>query len=165
MFWIRKYFWVVSTVCIFLCGMVLFVAYELSNHAAWSILVSAVNGSPWEYSKPFSIVYIFWTFIELSCLRPSLLRFVSAKIMGLALYVFFANGVMWLAQTFSREYMLMFLVIFVCILLTNWLSYGLYQRSVRCEIFFVPLIFVFWILFGMILFCTVCPMTFPIFVE
>lgn len=58
--------------------------YAWSNMSVWSIFVSAVNMSIWEYTKILLFPYIAWSIIELSLLRKlSLKKFVISKIIGL----------------------------------------------------------------------------------
>lgn len=145
----RRYFWAVSAIGIFLCGYAVHIGYEVSGHAAWSLLVSSVNGSPWELVKPFALVYILWTFIELSCLRPSLLHFVCARIimlhgfagMGILLTAFFGNVMVLLPALLAAEY----------------LCSCLYRARCRTELFFAPLMVSFIAFFTILLFGSVYP--------
>ena len=72
----------------YLCGMMLRMSFVLSGHAAWSYIISSVNGSAWELFKPFAVVYIAMIIIELSVLRPSLAGFICAKAAGLCILCF-----------------------------------------------------------------------------
>ena len=62
---------------------VLHFLYEWSGREVWSTLFSAVNESVWEHLKIFSIPYVFWSFIELCCVRMPFKKFVSAKVLSL----------------------------------------------------------------------------------
>ena len=148
---IKKYFWLISSVMVFVCGYVVHIAYEASGRAAWSILVSSVNGSPWEMTKPFSLVYIMFVFIELSCLRPSLLHFVCSKIIMLHGFAFLS---VILLAVFGKT---TFLVIFVSLCVSEFLSYGINKSKCRIELFWIPIFISFVLFFAVLLFASVYP--------
>ena len=159
----KKYFWFVSALGIFGFGMVLALSYRLSEGAAWSLLVSSIRETPWECMKPFAIVSILWVFIELSCLRPSLLRFVSSKIIFLH---FFAWGTFLILTLilkflpFTDYWYDWYGIVFLMLLLSEVLSYRLYESSKKYEKYdwlFLPLMVSFVIFFFMILLFSVHP--------
>ena len=150
---LKKFFWLISAVCVFLCGVVLQISYEASGHVAWSLVVSSVNNSPWELVKPFILTYIMWSFIELSVLRPSLLHFVCSKIISLHFFVIVSSTVL----CFVIEQSISFVVIFSIIIISELLCYLIYRSKCRIELFFIPIIISFGILFFCILFCSFYP--------
>ena len=131
-FMLKKYFWAASAISVFICGYVVHIGYEISNHAAWSLLVSSVNSSAWELTKPFALVYILFVFIELSYMRPSLLHFVCAKILLLHGFTFLSV----ILLGFSRNF-LIYPTIFLSLLTAEFLSYKLYYSKCRIELFFI----------------------------
>ncbi len=150
---IKQYFWFVSTLGIFGFGMVLVWSYELSEGAAWSLLVSGIRETPWEWMKPFAIVYILWVFIELSCLRPSLLRFVCSKIIGLQVFVWGAFLILTFLPLANYRYVMVCLML----LLSECFSYQLYNSNKKYEWLFLPLMVSFVLLFFMLLLFSVHP--------
>ena len=147
----KKCFWLISSVIVFICGYVVHIGYEVSNRAAWSILVSSINDSAWEMTKPFAIVYIMFVFIELSCLRPSLLHFVCSKILMLHGFAFMS---VILLKIFPKT---PFLVIFVSLCVAEFLSYSIDKSKCRIELFFVPIFISFVLFFTVLLFASVYP--------
>lgn len=150
---IKKYFWLISASAVFCFGTVLALSYEVSGHTAWSIIVSSVNSSAWECLKPFALVNIFWIFIELSYLRPSLLRFVSSRILFLDIFVIST----FLILRFFELDTIRYYVILLLLVTAMFLSYKLYDSKMRCDLFFIPLIISFVILFFMLLIFSVRP--------
>ncbi len=150
----RKYFWTVSTVGMFVCGYVIHIAYEVSGHTAWSLLVSSVGSSPWEMTKPFALVYILWTFIELSCLRPSLLHFVCARIFMLHGFAVMSVSMLFFAP---KNDMVPYLCIFSALAIAEYLSHWLYGTKYRMELFWIPIFISFVGFFTMLLFASVFP--------
>ena len=147
---------------IFLCGLVLQFSYETSGHVPWSILVSSTSSSPWELTKPYLLVFIMWSFIELSCLRPGLLHFICARIISMHLFVL--AGCTLLSVSSLRlcgPYVLC--VMFFCILAAQTAEYLLYRSAIRTELFFVPLLISFGAVFFCILFCSFYPPPFIFF--
>ena len=147
---------------IFLCGLVLQFSYEASGHAPWSILVASVNSSPWELIKPYLLVFIMWSFIELSCLRPRLLHFICARIISMHLFMLLGCTLLSVGSLrFFETYMLC--IVFFCILTAQTAEYLLYQSTIRTELFFVPLMISFAAVFFCILFCSFYPPPFVFF--
>lgn len=149
----RKFFRLISAVCIFLCGTAVQISYEASGHAAWSLIVSSVNNSPWELVKPFALIYIMWSFIELSVLRPSLLHFVCGRILSLHFFVISSSCIL----CFVNTEIISFAVIFSLIVVSELLCHLMYRSECRFELFFVPIMISFGILFFCILFCSFYP--------
>ncbi len=145
---------------IFIFGLFLSLGYILSEGAAWSIIISSVNGSAWELTKPFIIILIFSVFLDLSCLRPSLLRYVSDKLISIGIFTFMSltglrllNTIFSGAVTFYPE-LIRYSYIFICICISQLVLYTLYNRAVRTELFFMPLLAGLAVLLGFILFRT-----------
>lgn len=128
-------------------------SYTLSGAAAWSFVVSSVNSSPWELVKPFVIVYIMWIFVELSVLRPSLVHFVCTKILSLHLFAAASSSVL----CFLQGELLSLSVIFLFLFIGQLSSYFMYCSKCRYELFFVPIILSFGILFACVLFASFYP--------
>lgn len=161
----KRYFWLISTVSIFVCGLVLHIAYEESGRAAWSILISSVNASPWEMTKPFVLIYIFWVFIELSCLRPSLLRFVCAKLAAMYLFAGASvTGIYFVGIAGLPEWAV-FAIIFISLLAAQRISYGIYRCGIRIDLFWTVLLLSLGLMLAMILFCSLYPPHFPVFMD
>lgn len=156
----KRYFWLISTAGVFLCGTVLHSAYDVSGKTAWSIIISSVNNSPWEMTKPFALVYVMWVFIEMSCLRPSLLHFVCSKI--ITLYFFVISSVLLLrgAEMFFQTEKIHFVcsvMVFVSLLFSEIFSYVLYRSKCRTERFYIPLLILLMLFVSAVLFLTVHP--------
>ena len=147
----KKYFWLISSVIVFVCGCVVHIAYEVSNRAAWSILVSSNNDSPWEMTKPFALVYIMFVFIELSCLRPSLLHFVCSKIIMLHGFALLSVT---LLEIFGK---IPAVLIFVSLCVSEFLSYRINSSKCRIELFSIPIFISFVLFFAVLLFASVYP--------
>lgn len=153
----KRYFWLISTIGVFICGYFVHIGYEVSHQAAWSILVSSINGTAWELTKPFALVYIMWTFIELSCLRPSLLHFVCSKIIMLHGFAFLNVTLLGLLQFFPESRMMIYLMIIVSLSISQFLSYCLYHSKCRIELFYIPILISFVLFFTVLLFASVYP--------
>ena len=151
----KKLFLPVSVISIFLCGFVLHISYEASGHSVWSLLISTVRPSPWELVKPFALVFIMWSFIEMSCIRPHLLCYVCARI--IALIVFVTGSCTALCTLSILTGWKRLGVIFVCLMLSELLQYFICRSGKRTEIFFIPLMLSFGVLFFAFLFCTFYP--------
>ncbi len=149
----KQYFWFISVAAIFVFGTILSLSYQLSDRAAWSWLLGSINDSAWEWVKPYAIVYIFWVFVELSCLRPSLARFVCSKIIFLYGFVGGAFGML----KSVTDTMWRYGVIILLLAAVQWMAYALYNSGKRCDYFLVPLLVCFGIMFFMLLFFSVCP--------
>ena len=80
--YVKKRYALVSAAVSFCFGAVIYFSYRISGHAAWSLIISAVNSSAWELFKPFGISYLAFIPIELSWLRPDLRRFICARMAG-----------------------------------------------------------------------------------
>ena len=139
------------------CGFVLHISYEASGHAAWSLLVSTVRHSPWELVKPFGLVYIMWSFIEMSCLRPHLLRFVSCRMVALVLFVIMGNLLLWGFGDACKNEWAGLLWVATALLSAEVVQLILYNRGIRTELFFVPLVAAFVVIFFALIFCTFYP--------
>ncbi len=139
------------------CGWVIQKSYELSGGAAWSLVISTVNASPLETVKPYALVFIMWTFVELSCMRPHLLHYVSARIIALIGF----TAVTVLLLRFTGKYIsseaLKTAMVFCTLILAETAEYFLYKSRLRTEIFFVPLMTGFAVLFAVLLFCSFYP--------
>ena len=160
-----KRFWLIGTLSLFLCGFVLHIAYESSGAAAWSLLVSGVNNSPWELVKPFAIVYMMWTFIELSVLRPSLLHFVCARIISLLFFILSSLSVLSAVYLFIAEKWLSLAVLFVLTFISQALCNRLYASKCRFELFWLPLIASVFVVLACILVFSFYPPTFVFFLD
>lgn len=156
----------IGAAVIFAFGIILHYSYIISGGTVWSILISSVNNSAWETVKPFAIAYIMWIVIELSVLRPSLLRFVCAKIIMLHMLTFSIIGyslcINMFADTRYREIILLG-GIFAVITAVQILSYKLYDSNLKPEIFWIPVLISLFLFMIMILFCTVYPPPIKIF--
>ena len=151
----------VSVISVFLCGFVLHISYEASGHSAWSLLISTVRQSPWELMKPFGLVFIMWSFIELSWLRPHLIRFVCARITALIIFVIGSCTALCMFWHFGGWKRLV--VIFICLTVSELLQNIIYRSGKWSEILFIPLIISFVTIFFALLFCTFYPPDMPFF--
>ncbi len=154
---LKRYFYLISTAVIFPCSLILHIAYQASGAAAWSILVSSVNGSPWELVKPFILVYIIWFFVELAYLRPSLLHFTCSKILSLHLFIALSLVLLCITRSFITSELVFFSLIFVSLLISEYISYALYRCKVRTELFYIPILISFVGLLICVLFFSVYP--------
>lgn len=145
----------------FVCGFVLQFSYEVSGGTAWSILVSSINSSPWEWTKPFVLVYMMWSFIEMSCCRPHLLHYVCARILSLHTLTALCLGSLCLLKCWTANDYVILGVIFCCLAAAEFLMWLWYRSKCRFELFFVPIILSLVLLFGCLLFCSLYPL--PLF--
>lgn len=162
----KKIFPLIGTVVIFLCGSILRITPTLSDKAAWSYLVGSVNASPWELYKPYAIIYIGWIIIELSCLRPPLTHFVSAKLTGLLLL---CTSVLTLGTIFCSlpfDLALTFpLAGLSGIILAQVLSYRLNHSTIRIEILLLPLLIMLFCMIMLLLILSFYPPHWGIFYD
>ncbi len=138
---LKKFFPLIGTAVIFGFGTVLYMAYPLSDRAAWSYIVSSVNFSAWELYKPFGYSYIFFIIIELSYLRPVLLKFLGAKLIGM--YVLCAailSGAM-LCRFFPADVPVSQLAAAASgVILAQTVGYKLYASNFKTDYLIIPLI-------------------------
>ena len=159
-------FRIISTVMIYLCGWILHMAYMTSGGAAWSYLISSIGSSPWELTKPFLLVDMGWILIELSCLRPSLLHYVSARILSLHFFGITGMTGLWLLQLFPAIPLLELWEhswLLITLWLSQYISRILFRSPVRLELWIIPLLLSLAPILACILFCTFYPPPFPFF--
>ncbi len=140
---------VISVLC---CGFALRISYEASGGASWSILTGSIDHSPWEIMKPFAIVFIGWSFVEMSLCRPSLLRYVCGRV--LALHLFVVSSLL-LLPLFPEAEAAEYIVIVLSLTAAGIFQMIAYNRGWRTDLFFVPIIISFAVLFFFLLFYTV----------
>lgn len=160
-----KRFWLIGVFFISGCGFVLHIAYETSGAAAWSLIISGVNLSPWELMKPFVLVYIMWTFIELSVLRPSLLHYVCGRMLSLIIYMIVSLCLLSLIYCFIVSEWLSLSLILLTTLLSQAICSRLYRSHCRTELFWMPLLAALAIVLACILLFSFYPPQFPFFLD
>lgn len=161
----KKLFPFAAAVLTFLCGLVLRFSFVLSGHSAWSYIISSVNASPWELFKPFGFVYIGMIPIELSVLRPKLLRFVCDKVCTLMLLCVLVLSVGMIAGSRGWSELLTELAVLLCIIAANALSYHMYKSGVRTELFAPPLLCVLCSFILMLIILSFYPPRIPVFFD
>lgn len=161
----KKLFPVFIAVVTFVCGLVLRFSFVLSDHSAWSYIISSVNASPWELFKPFGFVYIGMLPIELSVLRPRLLRFVCARICGLMLLCTLILSAGMLAGTGEWSELIIELSVLACMLVADMLSYRLYSAGVRVELFAAPLLCILCSFVLLLIILSFYPPHLPVFFD
>ena len=138
---VKKYFSIVGAVIMICCAWVIHISIVTYDRAAWSLHVSSINGSPWELFKPLGLVYIFFTFIELSCLRPSLVHFVSSKVIGmyvLCICALSAGTVFQYMQEFFPTQRFLIVAV-ISVFAAQITAYRLFRSEIKVEIFCIPL--------------------------
>ena len=118
---VKKSFPAIFALIMLCCAAVLYYSLSLSGCAAWSLIVSSYNNSAWELYKPLGIVYIFFTIIELSVLRPSLAHYlgnVQEQFCGMK---FLIVGI-------------------ISVSAAQTVSYSINDSTIRVEVFAVPLL-------------------------
>lgn len=163
----KKWFPFIGTMVIVGCGAILHYSLSLSGMAAWSFIVSSVNGSAWELYKPVGIVYIFWIVIELSYLRPSLMHFVCSKVVGMYVLCLTALAVGIAVQPLHEVFseMHFWIVALVSVSSAQMTGYGIYRSDVKIEILYVPLLLSILCMVFMLLFLSFYPPHWIIFTE
>lgn len=161
----KRIFWLISAVFVFLSGFIMQISYQTSGAAAWSFIVSSVNESPWEQVKPFVIACIMWSFVKLSVLRPSLLRFVSCEILCIHLFIFISCTFLSIGCFVCNEYLIELLIIFISLTISQALCQRMVNGNKRTELFFVPIMISFGLLMCCILFCSFYPPQLPPFFD
>ncbi len=163
---VKKLFPYLSAVLIFAAGYVLRISYTFSDRAAWSYIISGVNDSAWENYKPFGIAYIFFIIIELSSLRPRLMHFVCARLLGM--YVLCSCTVI-LNMIFSRFFPgiteLSLVAAAIGIIFAQLVSYTLYKSSFYVEAFRIPLILSLFAMVFMLIVLSFYPPEWEIFYD
>lgn|GEM_PF-3853286 len=147
----------------FVCGFVLHIAYGCSGGASWSLLISGVNNSPWEWTKPFVLVYLFWSFIEMSCHRPHLLHYVSIRILSAHLFLLLSLTALSIMRLFVNDEWAYCSMIGVCLCAAETAGWIGYDKKCRFELLIVPLLISLGLLFFSLLFCTLYPLPLGIF--
>lgn len=144
-------------------GFVLYIARECSKEASWSLLISAVNGSPWELTKPFLLVFILWSFVEMACERPHLLHYVSVRILSMHLMLIVSLTLLSVIRHFGQSELWKMAGIFAAVTAGELATYFSYRSQRKTELFFVPILISFILLFFSLLFCTLYPLPLPFF--
>ena len=157
---VKKYFWLISTLFVFMSGFVMQISYRTSGAAAWSYFVSSINDSPWEQIKPFVLACIMWSFVKLSVLRPPLLHFVSCEILSFHIFIILACAVLSVSRLASNECLFEPAVILPALLLSQSISQKMVSGAVRTELFFIPIMISFGLLITIILFASFFPPNF-----
>ncbi len=139
---VKKSFPAIFALIMLCCAAVLYYSLSLSGCAAWSLIVSSYNNSAWELYKPLGIVYIFFTIIELSVLRPSLAHYLGARVIGM--YVLCASalaaGVL-LGNVQEQFCGMKFLIVgIISVSAAQTVSYSINDSTIRVEVFAVPLL-------------------------
>lgn len=147
------------------CGWTVQNAYAVSDAAAWSLVISSVNNSPFQLVKPYALVFIMWTFIELSCMRPHLLHYVSVRITALVIFVGLSVLLLYISGKYAAVEPVRTVIIILTMIFAEMTEYLLYRSSVRAEIFFVPLMVCFGVIFAVLLFCSFYPPPWGIFCD
>lgn len=138
---VKRYFPLIGTAVIFGFGVVLHIAYQLSDRAAWSYIVSSVNFSAWELYKPFGYSYIFFIIIEFSYLRPSLISFLSAKLIGMYVLCAVILSEAMLCRFIPLNPLISQLAAAaIGIISAQFAGYKLYASNLRTDYFIIPLI-------------------------
>lgn len=144
---------------VFLFGMLLRYSLYLSDGAVWSYLISSVNGSAWEQMKPFTIPFFIWCIIELAVIRPSLLKFITSKI--IVFYAYLCAGlfymVLYTAIAEGAWRLFVYAGLFVIILLSHICSYKLICSRAKTEIYIIPCLAALVIFVWMMIIFTVHP--------
>lgn len=139
---VKKYFPFFGAVIIICCAWVIHISIVLSDRAAWSLIISSINGSPWELYKPLGLVYIFFTFIELSCIRPFLVHFVSSKVIGMYVLCFSAliigTILQYMPELFPTQRFL--ITAAASVFPAQLTAYRLFRSEIRVESFCIPML-------------------------
>lgn len=132
---------ILGSVIIIISAAILHFSLPLSGNAAWSLIISSRSNSPWELYKPLGFVYIFFTFIELSVLRPALLHFVCSKAVGMYILCFSALAAAMLTAAMPEYFpgQSFFITAAVSVSAAQLCSYRLYNSRLRVEILWLPL--------------------------
>ncbi len=164
---VKKLFPLIGAVLIISCGALLYYSYYYSSGAVWSLLFGSHGCSCWEVYKPLGLTYILWILIELSYLRPSLLRFVCAK--GIGLYVLclvsLAFGTVIRLIPYVDEQLYYPLTAAVSVLAAQFTGYRLYAGSKNIEWLIIPILVTFVCMIFMLLFLSFFPPDMYIFKE
>ncbi len=161
---VKKMFPFIGAVLLTGSSAVLHYCIVWSDRAAWSLLVGSINDSPWELYKPVGIVYLFWMLIELSCLRPSLKRFVCAKVIGMyglcaaALLTGMVMQIVPLAQGWH-----FWIEAAVAVTAAQWTGYRLYAARCPIEILWIPMLLSIMCMVFMLLFLSFYPPDWAVF--
>ena len=163
----RSLFCLIGTAVIFVFGTLLRYSLEISHCAAWSLLLSSVNGSAWELWKPYGYSFIGWLLIELSYLRPSLLRFVSAKLIGMWLLcgLLLCSGLLLRFALDQYREILTLSASVLSVLISQLISYRSFENGRHTEIFSAPLIISMIAVVFLLLFLSFYPPDWGIFYD
>lgn len=162
----RRYFPIIIAFFILGFGCLLCASYLLSQRAAWSYIISSINNSAWELYKPFGYSYIFFIIIELSCLRPSLTKFISSKLIGMFALCFVMLSVAMVLRFFTVNISVLCIVSAALgVAAAQYISYGLYFSEIRTEYFTVPLIVSLCAMIFLLLLLSFYPPHFGIFYD
>lgn len=152
---------------IFCFGTLLRLSLRLSGGASWSLILSSVNSSAWELWKPYAYCFIGWIIIELSVLRPMLLRFVCSKICALWMMCMLILSAGMLIRFFPEQYRELYCLAAAALSVTavQVLGYYLYLSGRRTELFAVPLLLSLCAFVFLLLFLSFYPPHFGVFYD
>ncbi len=123
---------------IFLVASFLHFFFEITRESVLGALFGAVNESVWEHLKIFSIAYVFWGFVELVWIKPSIKRFVVVKTLGVYALCGAIAGFFYLYTGIVGEsvFLVDILMSALFTVLAQVLSYRLYFSSLEFERYF-----------------------------
>lgn len=164
---VKKFFPLIGAVMIISCGALLYYSYYYSGGAVWALLFGSHGCSCWEIYKPLGLTYILWILIELSCLRPSLQRFVCAKGIGLYVLCFaaLAFGAVIRHIPSVGEQLYYPLTAAVSVSAAQFTGYSLYAGNKKIEWLIIPILVTFVCMIFMLLFLSFFPPDMFIFKE
>ena len=164
---VKKRYAAVSAALGFCFGAVIYFSYRLSGHAAWSLIISAVNSSAWELFKPFGISYLAVIPIELSWLRPELRKFICARMTGVYVLAAVIIGLAMLCRIEDDRlyYPLVMMIAAAGEALSAVLSYRLYYSRRYISYLLLPAVVTIFAVVFMILILTFYPPQWGIFYD
>lgn len=155
----KKLFKKYEVVCLALSclgSVLMWYIYKWGSKGVVSAMVSTVNNSPWENTKPLVLVYIFLGIIELGVARPPLRQFVVAKFVGvyIVLLMFIA-----ISSIIDSADNLFIKIVGMCVtmLLAYVVSYKITTSNNSAGQFFMTACFMLLLLVVMIVSFTVFP--------
>lgn len=149
-------FEIVGVVFSVVATVLLWNLYSLGNKGVVFAMISKVNNSLWEYTKPLLIVYVFYSLLGLAVLKINFRQFVVAKFIGVYLVLLINLSLLSLVDP-NQNNILVFLIMVLSFVVGFIVSCNLTLSQIPLNNFFPTACFMLLLLFVIVVSFTAFP--------